>query len=144
MEQTDGADGVRVARVRIRLTEPAAHQVRSKSNVIYVDFDSAFPLGSVGGAPSGPSETGRPRFATVLEKVEAEAKPTGASLTLRGNGELAVESVTPYGDGTPRVVLDFPNVRAKSPGDVVVRRGPVSVVHVTTSGATPTSLLICR
>ena len=142
VEQATGADGVRLARVRIRLTEPAAHQVRSKRNVIYVDFDSAFPLGSVGAAPGAASETGRLRFATLLEKVDAEAKPTGASITLRGNGALAVESVTPYGDGTPRVVLDFPNVRAQSPGDVFVGRGPVSVVHVTTSGTVPTTRVV--
>ena len=50
VEEATGADGARVARVRIRLTMPAAHQVRSNRNVIHVDFDSAFPLGSVGNA----------------------------------------------------------------------------------------------
>ena len=143
VEQATGADGVRLARVRIRLTEPAAHQVRSKRNMIYVDLDSAFPLGSVGAASHdagvGP---GGPRFATVLEKVEAEVKPTGASITLRGNGELAVQSVTPFGDGTPRVVLEFPNVRAATPGDVLVGRGPVSVVHVSSAGVVPTTRVV--
>ena len=43
----------------------------------------------------------------MLENVRAEAKPTGAAITLTGNGELIVESVTPFGDGTPRVVLSF-------------------------------------
>jgi type IV pilus assembly protein PilQ len=134
---------VRLARVRIRLTQPAAHQVRSKRNIIYVDLDSAFPLGSVGAASAGAVPApGGARFATLLEKVEAEAKPTGASITLRGNGELVVESVTPYGDGIPRVVLDFPNVRAQAPGDVFVGRGPVSVVHVTTTGVVPTTRVV--
>src|SRR5688572_21078514 len=50
IEEATGVDGVRVARVRIRLTSPAAHQVRSKRNVIHIDFDSAFPLGAVGNA----------------------------------------------------------------------------------------------
>ena len=59
IEQATGADGTRIARVRIRLTSPAAHQVRSKRNIIHIDFDSAFPLGSRGarvrrgGCPAG-------------------------------------------------------------------------------------------
>ena len=140
VEEATGADGARVARVRIRLTTPAAHQVRSKRNVIHVDFDSAFPLGSVGNA--SPMAAGTPassRFATMLENVRAEAKPTGAAITLTGNGELIVESVTPFGDGTPRVVLSFPNVRSQAPADVFVGRGPVSAVHVVTTGAVPTT-----
>ena len=140
IEEATGADGARVARVRIRLTAPAAHQVRSKRNIIHIDFDSAFPLGSVGGA--SPMAVGTPsssRFATMLENVRAEAKPTGAAITLTGNGELIVESVTPFGDGTPRVVLSFPNVRSQAPADVFVGRGPVAAVHVVTTGVVPTT-----
>ena len=140
IEEATGPDGVRVARVRIRLTTPAAHQVRSKRNVIHVDFDEAFPLGSVGSA--SPTPRGTPpssRFATLLENVRAEVKPTGAAITLTGNGELIVESVTPLGDGTPRVVLSFPNVRSQAPADVFVGRGPVSAVHVVTTGTMPTT-----
>ncbi len=44
----------------------------------------------------------------MLESVKAEPKPNGAAITLTGNGELVVESVTPLGDGTPRVVLVVP------------------------------------
>ena len=144
VEQAIGGDGVRVARVRIRLTQPAAHQVRSKRNVIYVDLDSAFPLGSVGAAaPMTPclrplTDASRP----LLQSVRAAAKPTGASITLTGNGELVAESVTPFGDGTPRLVLDFPNVRSQTPADVFVGRGPVSVVHVTTAGVVPTTRVV--
>ncbi len=140
IEAATGADGARVARVRIHLASPAAHQVRSKRNVIHVDFDSAFPLGSVGSA--SPVAAGTPassRFATMLEDVRAEAKPTGAAITLIGNGELIVESVTPFGDGTPRVVLSFPNVRSQAPADVFVGRGPVAAVHVATTGTVPTT-----
>ena len=140
IEEATGADGVRVARVRIRLTSPAAHQVRSKRNVIHVDFDSAFPLGSVGNtSPLAAATSASSRFATMLENVRAEARPNGAAITLTGNGELIVESVTPLGDGTPRVVLSFPNVRSQAPADVFVGRGPVSAVHVTTTGAVPTT-----
>jgi type IV pilus secretin PilQ/predicted competence protein len=138
IEEATGADGSRVARVRIRLTEPAAHQVRSKRNVIHIDFDSAFPLGSIGNASASAGGTAASsRFATMLENVRAESKPTGASITLTGNGELIVESVTPLGDGTPRVVLSFPNVRSQAPADLFVGRGPVSAVHVVTTGVVP-------
>ena len=140
VEEATGADGARVARVRIRLTEPAAHQVRSKRNVIHIDFDSAFPLGSIGNASAAAAGTAASsRFATMLENVRAEARPTGAAITLTGNGELIVESVTPLGDGTPRVVLSFPNVRSQAPADLFVGRGPVSAVHVVTTGIVPTT-----
>jgi type IV pilus assembly protein PilQ len=143
VEQATGPDGVRVARLRIRLTQPAAHQVRSKRNVIYVDLDSAFPLGSLGAASAGAVPLpGDGRFATMLESVRADAKPTGASITLTGNGELIAESVTPFGDGTPRVVLDFPNVRSQAPADTFVGRGPVSVVHITTTGVAPMTRVV--
>ena len=140
VEEATGADGARVVRVRIRLTTPAAHQVRSKRNVIHIDFDSAFPLGSVGNA--SPLTAGAPassRFATMLENVRAEAKPTGAAITLTGNGELIVESVRRFGDGTPRGGRSFRNVRSQAPADVFVGRGPVSAVHVVTTGAVPTT-----
>ena len=143
VEQATGADGVRVARVHIRLTQPAAHQVRSRRNIIYVDLDSAFPLGTVGTAsPGAVPAPGGSRFATTLDSVRAEGKPTGASITLTGNGELVAESVTPLGDGTPRVVLDFPNIRSQAPAEVFVGRGPVSVVRVTTTGVVPTTRVV--
>jgi len=144
VEEATTADGARVARVRIKLTEPAAHQVRSNRNLIYVDLDTAFPLGSAGARPAAAvSAAIKPgRFATLLESVRGDAEPAGASVTLTGNGELSAESVTPYGDGTARVVLDFPNVRTKTPADVFVGRGPVSVVHVATTGVVPSTRVV--
>ena len=102
-----------------QLTQPAAHQVRSKRNVIYVDLDSAFPLGSAARAVAAAWRAAcrRPPGSPRRWKACAPtAKPTGASITLTGNGELLAESVTPFGDGTPRVVLDFPNVRSQDAG----------------------------
>src|SRR5205085_7012429 len=43
---------------------------------------------------------------------------------------------------TPRVVLEFPNLRSKTPADLVVGRGPVSAIHVTTTGVTPTTQVV--
>jgi hypothetical protein len=109
VEKATGADGARVARVRIKLTQAAAHQVRTKRNLIYVDFDSAFAADSLGNAlPAGTARVAPTRYATMLESVRAEPRPTGASITLVGNGELVAASVTPMSDGTPRIVLDFP------------------------------------
>ena len=148
VEDAVSTDGARVARVRIRLTQPAAHQVRSRRNVIDVDFDTAFPLGSSGAGPNGgaargsAAASGSTRFATVLDAVRGDAEPAGASVTLTGNGELVAEAVTPFGDGTPRVVLDFPNLRSKTPADIFVGRGPVSVVHVTTTGVVPMTRVV--
>jgi type IV pilus assembly protein PilQ len=140
VEPGTSPDGTPVARLRIRLTQPASHQVRSKRNVIYVDFDSAFPVGSLGNA-ANPAPVSS-RSATTLDDVRAEAKSTGASITFVGNGELVADSITPHGDGTPRVVIDFPNVRSNVPADVFVGRGPVSVVHVATSGTVPTTRVV--
>jgi len=144
VEEATTADGSRVARVRIRLTQPAAHQVRSNRNLIHIDLDTAFPLGAAGNSPAAAVAAAiKPgRFATMLESVRGDAEPAGASVTLTGNGELSAESVTPYGDGTARVVLDFPNVRTKTPADVFVGRGPVSVVHVTTTGIVPSTRVV--
>ncbi|MCM3880415.1 MAG: type IV pilus secretin PilQ [Vicinamibacterales bacterium] len=142
VEDAKAPDGARVVRVRIALTQPASHQVRSKRNVIYVDLDSAFPLGSAGVSPNPAAGVMPGRFATSLEAVRGDAEPKGAVVTLTGNGELSVDSVTPLGDGTARVVLEFPNVRSKTPPDTFVGRGPVSVVHVTTTGAVPTTRVV--
>jgi len=143
VEDAESPDGAKLARVRIRLTQPAAHQVRAKRNLIYVDFDSAFPLNSgTSAAPTAkPNDTSK-RYATTLDAVRAETEPTGASVTLSGNGELVVDAVTALADGTPRVVLDFPNVRSKTPADIVIGRGPVSQVHVSTSGITPNTRVV--
>jgi len=150
VEDAASPDGARLARVRIRLTQPAAHQVRAKRNLIYVDLDSAFPLGSGGtssslsNGPASKTSSGGTtvKYATTLDVVRADSEPNGASVTLTGNGELAVESVTALGDGTPRVVLEFLNLRSKTPADIVVGRGPISVVHVATSGVTPTTRVV--
>jgi type IV pilus secretin PilQ/predicted competence protein len=142
VEEATAPDGTRIARVRIRLTQPAAHQVRSKRNQIHVDFDSAFPVGSIGTASPAAATTGPSKYATTLQSVRAENRPTGTSITLVGNGELVAEAVTPMGNGTPRVVLEFPNVRSQVAPDVFVGRGPISVVHVTTSGVVPTTRVV--
>ncbi len=142
VEQAAGADGSRVARVRIRLTEAAAHQVRSKRNLIHIDFDGEFPVGSVGNASAAAAPRTSARFATVLEDVRAEAKPSGATITLTGNGELVASSITPLSDGTPRVAIEFPNVKSTAPPDLFVGRGPVSVVRVSTTGTTPTTRVV--
>src|SRR5258706_961754 len=118
IEQATSPDGAPLTRVRIRLMQPAAHQVRAKRNLIYVDLDSAFPLGSGGSSPATISSYGREKsassvkVATTLNGVRADSEPNGASVTLTGNGELAIDAVTALGDGTPRVVLDFQNLRS--------------------------------
>ena len=74
--------------------------------------------------------------------IRAEAKPSGASITLTGNGELVASSITPLSDGTPRVAIDFPNVKSTAPPDLFVGRGPVSVVRVSTTGTIPTTRVV--
>ncbi len=69
VEKATGADGARVARVRIQLTQAAAHQVRTKRNLIYVDFDSAFAADSLGNA-----RTGRSRRACVADALRHDAR----------------------------------------------------------------------
>src|SRR5437016_564969 len=90
VEDATAPDGARLTRVRIRLNQPAAHQVRAKRNLIYVDLDSAFPLGSVGTMPrtAGGAQSPVP-VATTLDQVRTDAEPNGASVTLSGNGQLA-------------------------------------------------------
>jgi type IV pilus secretin PilQ/predicted competence protein len=137
IEDAVGGDGARLARLRIKLTQPAAHQVRAKRNVIYVDLDTAFPV-----SPKAASSTLAPpppqtRVATTLDQVRAKSEPNGASITFTGNGVLGVDSVRAFGDGTPRVVLEFSNVRAKTPADLIIGEGPISTIHVSTAGVVP-------
>jgi type IV pilus secretin PilQ/predicted competence protein len=147
VEDAVAADGAALARVHIRLAQPAAYRVRSNRSVIYVDFDGTVPLTmqpaarDSAGAPIVPVLTPG-RAATTLESVRARAEPTGTSVTLVGNGELVVDAVVPVSEGSPKVVLDFPNVRSKAPPEVLVGRGPVDRVHVTTSGSNPLTRVV--
>ncbi len=136
VEDATAADGTKIARVYIRLTQPASHQVRSRRNRIHIDFDSAFPVGTIGNAAPVAAVPGKAaaRVATLLERVQAKSEPSGTSVTFSGNGELVAEAVTPVGNGTPSVVLDFPNLKSMVPADVFVGRGPVSAIHVKTTG----------
>ena len=59
-------------------------------------------------------------FGTVCDDARERARRSEAerapAITLTGNGELVAESVTPLGDGTPRVVLRFrTSVRRRPP-----------------------------
>ena len=80
--------------------------------------------------------------ATTLDHVHTDVEPNGASVTLSGNGQLAVASVTALGDGTPRIVMEFPNLRSNTPADIIMGQGPVSMIHVTTSGITPSTRVV--
>src|SRR5438876_264251 len=93
VESAVAPDGARLTRVRIRLTQPAAHQVRAKRNLIYVDLDSAFPLGSVGTVPrtAGGAQSPVP-VATTLDQVHTDIEPNGASVT--GRAPLAQQQPT--------------------------------------------------
>ena len=95
-------------------------------------------MGTVGNAvPVAPgAHRGQPRCWNASGPRASRAVP---AVTLMGNGELVAEAVTPVGDGAPRVVLDFPNVKSLVPADVFVGRGPVSAVHVKTTGTVPTT-----
>jgi type IV pilus secretin PilQ/predicted competence protein len=138
VEDAVGGDGARVARVRITLTQPAAHQVRAKRNLIYVDLDTAFPLSSKNTSSTiAPPNATPARAATTLDQVRTKSEVNGASVTFVGNGLLGVESVTAFGDGTPRVVVQFSNVRSKTPADLIVGEGPISTIHVSTAGVVP-------
>ena len=76
----------------------------------------------------------------MLESVRAEAKPTGAShhadaATASSSSSRSRRSATARRASCCR----FPNVRSQAPADVFVGRGPVSVVHVATTGVVPTT-----
>ncbi len=143
----DGA-GQPVARVRVSLTEPISHRVRSQRNLIFVELTdgesapaavpapasvvNALPASNL---PKATATAGVVPTARALKDVRTAVEGGATSIILSGNGRLAPSHVERA--GTKRLYLDFPGVAAEAPAVTVVNQGPVERVRVALNSQKP-------
>src|SRR5215204_958266 len=136
VENSQAFDGATVARVRLTLNQPMRPRVRSARNVIYVEADRVDSAPSVN---SGVINLAGP--ATAIRDVRAAKRGNATALTLLGTARLVTTSIQEPKDGTPRLVLDMPNVTSSLPSVTSIKRGPVDRVRI---GASPRSPLLTQ
>jgi type IV pilus assembly protein PilQ len=140
LEQLPGIDAVPVGRVRLTLSAPLQHRVRSARNTITVELDATapfVPLEDPAGPVYAPAIDRQPAparadapLATQLNGVRASTVGGKTKLTISGNGRLVPSSVTEETDLPPRVVLDFPGVIPRTAAETKLSSGPVRRVRV--------------
>jgi type IV pilus assembly protein PilQ len=136
VENSQAFDGATVARVRLTLNQPIRPRVRSARNVIYVEADRVDATPTVGSGIinlAGPS--------TAIRDLRVTKRGTATALTLLGTARLVTTSIQEPKDGTPRLVLDMPNVTSALPSVTSVKQGPVDRVRI---GASPRSPLMTQ
>ena len=156
VEETREPDGAAVARVRLRLAQPAQHTVRSARNVIEVEIDpqppqtevktvAAAKLGPVPGktpvsrpeprAPAADARGASP--ATVLRKISAAMVAGTLSVTLAGDGLLVAAAVEQTLAPPYKLVLDFEGVKTEAPAMTRIDQEPVQRVRIGAYRANP-------
>jgi type IV pilus secretin PilQ/predicted competence protein len=136
VESSQAFDGATVARVRLTLNQPMRPRVRSARNVIYVEADRVDAAPSVN---SGVINLAGP--ATAIRDVRVAKRGNATALTLLGTARLVTTSIQEPKDGTPRLVLDMPNVTSSLPSVTSIKQGPVDRVRI---GASPRSPLLTQ
>jgi type IV pilus assembly protein PilQ len=136
VENSQAFDGASVARVRLTLNQPMRPRVRSASNVIYVEaerVDAAPSVGSAGISLAGPS--------AAIRDLRVAKRGEATALTLLGTSRLVATSIQEPKDGTPRLVLEMPNVTSALQNVTSIKQGPVDRVKI---GASPRSPLMTQ
>ena len=146
VESARDDEGHQVARVRVSLSEPISHRVRSQRNLIFVELSgeaavAAEPIALVASRRLTPTPTvaASPLDANparVLQEVRTSTDGPVTSIILVGNGRLAPSHVERA--GTKRLYLDFPGVVSEVPSVTVVNLGPIERVRVALNSQTPT------
>jgi type IV pilus assembly protein PilQ len=140
VESTRDGDGQPIARVRVALSEPISHRVRSQRNLIFVELtpDAGEATGSPAATVVAPMATPVAVPAAITRAIqEVQVGPAGpdTSILLVGNGRIAPSHVQRA--GPRRLYLDFPGVLASAPPVTVVNRGPVERVRVALNSQKP-------
>jgi len=136
VESSQAFDGATVARVRLTLNQPMRPRVRSARNVIYVEADRVDAAPSVN---SGVINLAGP--ATAIRDMRVAKRGNATALTLLGTARLVTTGIQEPKDGTPRLVLDMPNVTSSLPSVTSIKQGPVDRVRI---GASPRSPLLTQ
>jgi len=136
VENSQAFDGATVARVRLTLNQPMRPRVRSARNVIYVEADRVDATPSVNSGVinlAGPS--------SAIRDIRVAKRGNATALTLLGTAKLMTTSIQEPKEGTPRLVLDMPNVTSALPNVTSIKQGPVDRVRI---GASPKSPLLTQ
>jgi type IV pilus assembly protein PilQ len=136
VENTRSFDGSSVARVRLTLNQPMRPRVRSARNVIYVEADRVDAAPSVSAGVinlAGPS--------AAIRDVRVSQRGNATALTLLGTSRLVATSIEEPKEGTPRLVLDMPNVTSAVQNVTSIKQGPVDRVRI---GLNPKSPLMTQ
>ena len=136
VENSQAFDGAAVARVHLTLNQPMRPRVRSARNVIYVEADRVDAAPSVASGVinlAGPS--------TAIRDVRVSKRGPATALSLLGTARLVTTSIQEPKDGSPRLVLDMPNVTSSLPSVTAIKQGPVDRVRI---GASPRSPLMTQ
>ncbi len=132
VENSQAFDGATVARVRLTLNQPMRPRVRSARNVIYVEADRLDAAPSVASGVinlAGPS--------TAIRDVRVAKRGPATALTLLGTARLVTTSIQEPKEGSPRLVLDMPNVTSSLPSVTSIKQGPVDRVRIGANPRTP-------
>jgi type IV pilus assembly protein PilQ len=143
VEPARGDDGAEVARVRVALSEPVAHEVRSQRNLIFVELDrdttpSAVTTSVPAPAPattSSSSVDATKALAHVLRAVRTEYTETSTSVVLVGDGRLVARNLE--NADSRRVYIDFPGVTPAVAPVTTVGKGGVARVRVALNSKDP-------
>lgn len=127
VESARDDEGYQVARVRVSLSEPISHRVRSQRNLIFVELS-----GDAGAAAASPMAANPAR---ALQHVRTSVDGAATSIILVGDGRLAPSHVERA--GATRLYLDFPGVAAEAPAVTVVNQGPIDRVRVALNSQKP-------
>jgi type IV pilus assembly protein PilQ len=136
VENSQAYDGATVARVRLTLNQPMRPRVRSARNVIFVEADRVDATPNVASGVinlAGPS--------AAIRDVRVSKRGNATALTLLGTAKLMTTSIQELKDGTPRLVLDMPNVTSALQNVTSIKQGPVDRVRI---GASPKSPLLTQ
>jgi type IV pilus assembly protein PilQ len=155
LEQASAVDGAAIARVRFSLSRAADYKVRSARNTIRVEFAStsvtaapaaplapAMPPVAPKPAPVRPASVGAPastgrEIATTIDRIRASKTSGSTIVTLSGNGAVEPARVAESDDEPRRLVLDFPNVIAKTANQISVDSAMVRKVRVGVNSREP-------
>ena len=129
VESVVAADGARVARVNVGLSQPGRPRVKSSRNLIIVEADRLDLA-----APGVIAAAGR---SSVISDVRVARLGTGTAVTLVGLGPLTPISVKEITEGRRRVVLEFANVASAVPRPITAGDGAVSQVRIGLSTRSP-------
>ena len=136
VENTQAFDGSSVARVHLTLNQPMRPRVRSARNVIYVEADRVDAAPSVA---AGMINLAGP--AAAIRDVRVAKRGNATALTFLGTSRLVTTSIQEPKEGTPRLVLDMPNVTSAMQNVTSIKQGPVEQVRI---GLNPKSPLLTQ